>query len=322
MRALDLLDLAPATGSFLEDALAGLSRPRKSLPCKYLYDERGSRLFERICELPEYYPTRTELSILAAHIQEMADRVGERAVVVEYGSGAGTKTLILLRALRRPVAYVPIDISREALLAACHRLQADFPGLTIRPVCADYTTDLRLPVDDLAYRRIVAYFPGSTIGNFTPDEATVFLRAIRKACGTGGGLLIGVDLVKDRRILEQAYDDRAGVTAAFNLNLIRRLQTELAATCRPSDFQHLAFWNEAEGRIEMHLVSRRSQRFRLGDRQIALAAGETVHTESSYKYTPERFAALAAAAGLRVQSVWTDPRSLFSIQYLAVAPAS
>ena len=316
MKALELLDLEPEAGSFLADALDGLARPQKTLPCKYLYDERGSRLFARICGLPDYYPTRTELDIMAVHVGEMAARIGERALVIEYGSGDGVKTRLLLRALRRPAGYVPIDISREALLAACRRLRSDFPLLPIRPVCADYTRGLELPDDGMSPDRRVAYFPGSTIGNFAPREAVAFLRRIRRTCGGGGGLLIGVDLPKDRQVLERAYDDAAGVTTEFDLNLIRRLRRELGATCREEDFRHRAVWNGAEGRMEMHLVSRRGQRFRVGGREVAMAAGETIHTESSYKYSPERFAALAAEAGYRIGRVWTDPEGMFSVQYL------
>src|SRR5512134_720665 len=225
---LELCDLAPERASFLADVLAGLTRPQKTLPCKYFYDERGSALFERICQLPEYYPTRTELGILRRHAGAMAAALGPRCLLVEYGSGSSTKTTLLLERLEEPTAYVPIDISREHLLRAAAALSARHPRLAVRPVCADFTRPFALPKLPGALRR-AAFFPGSTIGNFGPAEARKFLAQVAEQCGSGGLLLIGVDLRKPREILEPAYDDAEGVTAEFNRNLLRRINRELGA---------------------------------------------------------------------------------------------
>jgi dimethylhistidine N-methyltransferase len=312
----ELTDASPDAATFRTEVLAGLARPQKSLPCKYLYDERGSALFERICTLEEYYPTRTELAIMDAHVDAMASCLGPRCLLIEYGAGSGLKTRVLLAAMDRPAAYVPIDISYEALAAAREDLARRFPELEILPLCADYTADHELPEPALAPRRRTVYFPGSTIGNFEPDPAAAFLRHMRDEVGDGGGLLIGVDLHKDAATLERAYDDAEGVTAAFNLNLLRRLREELGAELDPAGFRHRARFVPEQGRVEMHLESRRPQTIRLAGRTFTLQAGETIHTENSYKHTPDGFAALAAAGGWRVSRVWTDPADLFSVQYL------
>jgi dimethylhistidine N-methyltransferase len=278
-------------------------------------------LFNQICEQPEYYPTRTELQITRDHADEIAAAIGAGCVLVEYGSGSSLKTRILLDHLREPTAYVPIDISREHLLRSSRALAASYPGLAVRPVWADYTGEFHLPTIDGRERRrggrVVAYFPGSTIGNFEPTEARQFLESVRRVCGRGGSLLIGVDLKKDPSLLNAAYNDAAGVTAAFNLNLLTRINRELGANFDTSAFEHHAFFNAAAGRVEMHLVSRRRQRVELGDgASISFEPGETIHTENCYKYTLASFRALAAEAGYRPEQVWTDEAGWFSVHYL------
>ena len=315
---LELRDFGPARERLLSDALAGLLAPRKTLPCKYFYDERGSALFERICELDEYYPTRTELTILRARAGAMAASLGPDCLVVEYGSGSGIKTQLLLEHLERPVAYVPVDISREHLLRSAAALSARYPALPVLPVCADFTQPFALPHPPRPPRRRAAYFPGSTIGNFAPAEARKFLTQVAELCGPGGALLIGVDLKKSRAVLERAYDDALGVTAEFNANLLRRLNRELGADFQLDRFAHRALWNEVEGRIEMHLVSRCAQEVRLAGRRIRFEAGETIHTENSYKYDLREFASLARSAGFEVEQVWVDGAALFSVQALRV----
>jgi dimethylhistidine N-methyltransferase len=299
---------------FLRDVLAGLSRPDRHLPCKYFYDERGSQLFEQICELPEYYPTRCELAILETHAGEMAERLGPGRVLVEYGSGSSRKTRLLLDRLAGPLTYVPVDISHEHLLASARRLAADYSHIQVVPVCADFTQPFRLPASVGKDRRAV-YFSGSTIGNFGPAEAVALLRQIAALVGCGGALIIGVDLKKDRAILEPAYDDAQGVTATFNLNLLARINRELGADFVLDRFRHLAFYNETHGRIEMHLVSLEEQTVHLAGHSFRLARDETICTEHSHKYSLADFAELASAAGLRVRAVWTDPAGLFSVQY-------
>jgi dimethylhistidine N-methyltransferase len=312
-------DLGPDHSSFLEDVLSGLSRPRKEIPSKYLYDERGSQLFDAICELEEYYPTRTEIKIMNQNAPEMADLIGPRVLLIEYGSGSSTKTPILLKRLHRPAGYVPIDISRHHLLSSARRLKDLFPDLKILPVCADYTVPFDLPKIDEPVNRRVVYYPGSTIGNFHPWEAADFLRQIAEVCGGGGGLLLGVDLQKSRDILIPAYNDGAGVTAAFNLNLLERINRELGADFDVEQFEHRAIYNEEHARIEMHLISTKRQTVSIGDRKFALEAGESILTEYSYKYGIEGFAELAGSAGFNIEQVWTDEEQLFSVQYLTVA---
>jgi L-histidine Nalpha-methyltransferase len=314
---LELCDLSPERERFLSDVLEGLARSAKTLPCKYFYDARGSALFDRICTLPEYYPTRTELAILRRHAPAMAAAIGPRCLLVEYGSGSSTKTRLLLDRLADPAAYVPVDISREHLLQSAAALAAHYPRLRVTPVCADFTRPFALPdVPDAA--RVVGYFPGSTIGNFAPADARKFLADIAEQCGPGGALLIGVDLTKPRSVLEPAYDDARGVTAEFNRNLLRRANRELGADFDLAAFDHRAFWNASLGRVEMHLVSRRDQVVRIAGRAIPFAKGESIHTENSHKYELAGFAALAAAAGFTVERVWTDDAELFSVQLLRV----
>lgn len=316
--ALPLLDLAPAADDLRRDALAGLGQARKSLPCKYLYDDLGSWLFDQICELPEYYPTRTELAISRQYAAEMATACGPRTLLVELGSGSSTKTRVLLDHLREPAGYVPVDIARDFLRASAAALAAAYPALTVRPVCADFTLPFAPPTVADA-RRTVVYFPGSTIGNFTEPEAVQLLRNIAGLIADRGGLLIGVDLRKDPAVLEAAYNDARGVTAAFNLNLLVRLNRELGADFDLERFHHRAIYDEHAGRIEMQLLPDRPQTVHIAGHRFEFAAGEVLRTEYSHKYTLEQFAALAAAAGLTVRQVWTDSAALFSVQYLTCA---
>lgn len=302
--------------ALVAESLAGLSAPRKTLPCKWLYDAEGARLFEAITRLPEYYPTRTETRILAECGPDIARAVGPGAAVVEFGPGDGAKAVLLLGALRDPAAYLPVDIAPEWLEAAASRVAAAFPALRVRPVVADFTRPFDLAGRAEGSATHLGFFPGSTIGNFEPAEAAAFLRRARTTLRAGARMLLGADLVKDRAVLEAAYDDAAGVTAAFNLNLLARLNREAGADFDPAGFAHRALWNAAEERIEMHLVSRRAQAVRLAGRVFRFAAGETIHTESSHKYRPERLRALAEAAGWRAPAVWTDPERLFSVWLL------
>jgi dimethylhistidine N-methyltransferase len=315
---IDLHDYAPTPDSFLEELVRGLSATPKTIPSKFFYDEAGARLFDEICALDEYYPTRTEIAILERHGTEMAAELGAGCRLVEFGSGAGVKTRILLDHLNRPAAYLPVDISRAQLLETAALLARDYPALEVLPVCADYSRPFRVPCPKRPVVRTVAFFPGSTIGNFEPDAAEGFLRRVADLVGYEGGLLIGVDLKKDHARLDRAYNDARGVTAAFNLNLLARANRELGADFSPDGFRHHAFYDAAHGRIEMHLVSRWSQTVRLGGRTFAFAAGEHVITEYSYKYSREEFRRLAARAGFALARVWTDADDLFAVYYLTI----
>ena len=310
-------DFEPTLADERQDILAGLSAPQKRLAPKYFYDRRGSQLFDRICELPEYYPTRTELAIMRSHAPAIAEAVGEQACLIEFGSGSSVKIRLLLKTLRKLSAYVPVDISREHLLAAATGLARDFPDIEILPVCADFTQPFDLPDTQRPVARRVVWFPGSTIGNFEPDQALALLEVMRSEVGTDGALLIGVDLQKDRETLERAYNDTAGVTAEFNLNLLRRLNRELGASFDLDSFRHDAIYNSDHGRIEMYLVSQCAQQVRIGDHVLNFTEGERILTEYSHKFTPEGFAAMAARAGFRLEHLWCDPDRLFSVQYLA-----
>jgi dimethylhistidine N-methyltransferase len=314
-----LHDLNPAVARFRADVLRGLNRRRKRLPCKYLYDEAGSRLFEQICELTEYYPTRTELGILRADVGAMAACVGPDCLIIEYGSGSGTKTQLLLEALRSPAGYVPVDIARELLQETATTLSKRFPGLAVRPLCADFTRPFALPIDlPTAVRRAV-YFPGSTIGNFGTPAARRLLARMAHLIDRGGAVLVGVDLKKEPNVLHAAYNDAAGVTAQFNRNILARINRELGGTFRADTFMHHAFYNPIRGRIEMHLISRRRQTIEISGQPVHFADGEGILTEYSYKYTVREFHELASAVGLRPRQVWTDPRRWFSVQYLTTA---
>lgn len=316
---LELQDFHPARKDMLADVLRGLTAPEKWLSSMYFYDERGSQLFDEICELPEYYPTRTELSIMEANIDEMRRLLGPRAMLVEFGSGSSLKTRILLERMDDLVAYMPVEISREHLMHSAEQLHQRFPGIEILPVCADFTQDFDVSSPTNPPLRTIVYFPGSTIGNFDPDDALALLKRMARVAGTGGGVLIGVDLEKDVATLERAYNDAAGITAEFNLNILSRLNRELGANFDLAAFSHKAIWNEARHRIEMHLVSMNDQVVNIRGREIRFREGETIHTESSYKFTLARFEALAAQAGLTVERIWTDERKLFSVQFLAVS---
>lgn len=315
MSPISFHDLQPPAGSFLEDVWTGLGASPKALSPKYFYDARGSALFEAICELPEYYPTRTELALTRDSAGEIAEVLGKGGLLIEFGSGSSTKTGILLRALQ-PVTYMPVDIATDALKSAVGRLAAEFPQLQVVAVCADYLRPLDLPpgVDD-SMRRMI-YFPGSTIGNLTPAEAETFLARARVLAGAGGTMLVGVDLKKDPQRLHAAYNDAQGVTAEFNLNLLRRINRELAADFDLDRFRHIAFYDPVAGRIEMHLESTCAQIVTVSGRSFAFAAGERLHTENSCKYSVTEFQRLAQSAGFRAERVWVDPDHLFSLHLL------
>ena len=309
------LQLAKGTGGFLRDVLDGLSGTPKHLPCKYFYDARGSQLFERICALEEYYLTRTEIALLTEHAERIATAFGPQSTLVEFGSGTCAKVEILLDVLERPRAYVPIDISYTHMAAAAARIAAAHPRLDVRPLSADYTRPLDLP-NDLHEQGCIGFFPGSTIGNFTPRDAHSFLNDARLWLGAGSRFLIGVDLKKPEPILHAAYSDKAGITAAFNLNLLRRINCEIGADFILDNFEHEARYDAIEGRIEMHLVSRECQCVTVAGRVFDFAAGENIHTENSYKYTAGEFHSLAARAGWSVEAWWTDRDALFSVHLL------
>ena len=294
------------TKTFREDVLKGLRNPLKSVPSKYLYDARGSRLFEEICRLDEYYLTRIELEILRDHLAELAEIVGPGARVIEPGAGSGLKTELLLDRLIDPVGVVPIELSEQALSAAVERLTRRFPWLEILPVAADFTEPVDLPEGSRPARRNLVFFPGSTIGNFLPEEAIRLLRLMGSSAGPGGAILVGVDFKKDARILERAYDDASGTTAEFNLNLLRRINRELDADFRPERFRHAAPYDPARGRIEMRLIGRSKQRVRIGDDVFEFLADEPILTELCHKYEPGEFAALCRFAGLEVIRAWSD----------------
>jgi dimethylhistidine N-methyltransferase len=306
---------AQQQAALVADALAGLAGPRKTLSCKWLYDAEGCRLFEAITRLPEYYPTRTEVMILTEQAPAIAAAIGPGAAVVEFGPGDGAKAALLLGGLAAPAAYVPVDIAPEWLEGAAARVAAAHPGLPVLPVVADFTMSFALPKCIGAAPRL-GFFPGSTIGNFDADGAIAFLRRAHATLGAGSRMLLGADLVKAPQVLEAAYDDAAGVTAAFNLNLLHRLNREAGADFDTAAFRHRAVWNPVLERVEMHLVSQRAQSVRLAGRVIRFAEGETIHTESSHKYRPERLAELAAAAGWQAGPMWTDPAGLFAVSLL------
>lgn len=309
--------LAPVPGDseFAADLVAGLTARPKRIAPKYFYDEAGSRLFERITALPEYYPTRVETRILGDNAAALAGFVPEGGSLIEFGSGSSAKVRLLLRELPQLFAYVPVDISAEFLAEEAARLHRELPRLRIVPVAADFMRSFALP-PALRDRPRAGFFPGSTIGNFDPDEAKVFLRHAARVLGAGAALIIGVDLVKDPAVLEAAYNDAGGITARFNLNLLARANRELGADFDLDAFEHRAFYNEGASRIEMHLVSRKAQTALVCGTTVAFAAGETIHTENSYKYTVEGFAALATEAGWRGMAALSDSASLFCVHVL------
>jgi dimethylhistidine N-methyltransferase len=290
------------------------ARPKR-LPCKYFYDAAGSALFEKICELPEYYQTRTELALLAESADEMAQVMGANIELIEFGAGALTKVRLLLDALESPLAYIPIDISGDYLTKVCAALDRDYPTLRLHPVIADFTRPFVLPSPLLEPVRRVGFFPGSTIGNFTREEAVAFLKTTSGIL-KGGGLLIGADLIKDPAVLHAAYNDAAGVTSEFNKNLLARANRELDAEFDLDAFSHYAVYNPMAARIEMYLLSASQQRVRVGDIFVDFAEGEAIHTEDSHKYTIESFRALAWEAGFVPRQVWCDENHLFSVHWL------
>lgn len=310
-------DLEPELEDFETAVVEGLSQPAKSLPCKFFYDQQGSRLFDRICTLDEYYPTRTELKILNHHKADIAELMGRYCHLIEFGSGSSRKIRSLLDTVQDLAAYTAVDISKDHLLSAASALAADFPHITVTAVCADYTVpfDVTPPADRQDAKR-VGFFPGSTIGNFTPDEAVDFLHKAAALLREGGEMLIGADLKKDPDVLVAAYDDRDGVTAQFNLNLLRRINRELGANFHLGNFAHKALYNADAGRIEMHLVSLRKQDVQVAGRQFRFEQGEAIHTENSHKFSIDEFRDICSKSGFESLDVWTDPEELFSVHYL------
>ena len=310
-------DAHPALGDSRSELLEGLEQNQKTVDPKWFYDATGSELFERITELPEYYPTRTEIGILSDNRQAIAEHCGAGCVFIEPGSGSCEKARLLLDALR-PTAYVPLDISAEFLRESATQLGQEYPWLRVFAVCADFNQGWPFP-DDLPDGKRVVFYPGSTIGNLEPDAAADFLRRVRQVIGDDGGLLIGVDLHKSHERLQAAYNDASGITARFNLNVLNRLDDILDAEFSAAAFSHRAFYNAEQQRIEMHLVSDRDQSVRCNGGRIDFAPGESIHTENSYKYTVEGFAALASSAGLSLDHSWLDAERLFSVHYLSAA---
>ncbi|MBT8137046.1 MAG: L-histidine N(alpha)-methyltransferase [Gammaproteobacteria bacterium] len=314
--AVKLLDLHPSVSDLGAEMVAGLKEQPKRLPPKYFYDQRGSQLFDQITRLDEYYPTRTEVSIMVDNLPDIVELVGRQASLIEFGSGSSTKTHILLENLQELAAYVPVDISREHLVEASEGIAARYPDVEVLPVCADFTRPFDLPDPQVMPVKNVVFFPGSTIGNFAPAAAQQLLDTIAQVVKKDGALLIGVDLKKDKQVLERAYNDALQVTAAFNLNMLVRMNAELGADFDIDAFEHRAIYNEVLGRIEMHLVSQREQDVRVDGAALHFDEGEYILTECSHKYSPDDFARLAMPAGFEVVRVWTDPDRLFSVQYL------
>lgn len=315
-RKIETADHAVEASEFAADAVAGLTSSPKRLPPKYFYDKAGSALFERITTLPEYYPTRSEVGILHEHARDIAELIPAGAALIEFGSGSSTKTRIILSAAQAKLkAYVPVDISAEFLREQAVTLRQEYPGIAMLPVAADFSKPFALPPAVAGLPR-AGFFPGSTIGNFEPHEAATFLRHAGRILGPGASLIVGVDLVKDQQVLQRAYNDAAGVTAQFNLNLLTRINRELGGRFNPACFEHHAFFNRERSRIEMHLASLKRQRVKLLGESIEFRAGETIHTENSYKYSVESFGALARGAGWTPLAVWTDADNYFSVHAL------
>jgi L-histidine Nalpha-methyltransferase len=310
---------AASDSNFLADLVAGFSRTPRTLPCKYFYDARGAALFQKISELPDYYLTRAELQILDRYSSDIATALGPEIELIGLGTGAGTKTRILLEKLEMPTAYIPVDISKKQLEQSTVSFRKIFPTLEILPVCADYLEPIHLPSPSRQAARKIVYFPGSTIGNFEPSAARQFLRRVANHCGRRGGLLIGVDLQKDRHVLERAYNDSAGLTAQFNLNLLARANRELGADFDLEQWRHYAVYNSAESRIEIYLISKIDQAVRVQDRQFDFRAGERISTEYSYKYTKESFIELLHSAGFHFAQMWTDDARWFGLFYFVAA---
>lgn len=308
--------VTPVLGDFGDAVITGLLQARKTIPARYLYDVRGSELFEEITRLPEYYPTRTETALLKGHANDIGRLAGKVRPLVEFGAGSATKTPLILDATSAPI-YVPIDISGEFLEESIAALAASRPALRILPITGDFTQPLALPPLD---GPLTGFFPGSTIGNFDHRAAIDLLRSFRATLGSGARLVIGIDMRKNSRLLEAAYDDAAGVTAAFNLNLLRRINRELDGTIPVEAFEHRAVWHDGLGRIEMHLAATRAIGFSVAGRRFSMRDGETIHTENSYKYTPEEARLLARASGWEPLAFWTDPDALFGLHVWTAAP--
>lgn len=315
------LQVLPEGYDFLAAVRYGLRQLQRSVPSKYFYDAHGSRLFDLICETPEYYPTRTEAGILNQFGAQMAELIGASCVLIELGSGSAVKTPLLLRHLADSAAYVPIDICQPHLLQSTQALKAMFPAIEMQPICADYMRLTKLPLDSHEDRRRVIFFPGSTIGNYCPDEAVQLLCDFAQLAGKNGALLIGVDCKKSPERLNAAYNDALGYTAAFNLNLMTRMQRELGARLDPEEFSHYAYYNIVLGRIEMHLVSRRKQTIQLAGEYFQFGEGESIHTENSYKYNAQEFQHLASKAGWHPKMLWSDHDGLFNVYYLSLSAA-
>jgi dimethylhistidine N-methyltransferase len=322
-RGLRFFDDQPVAENILTEVIAGLSQPQKVLPAKYFYDEQGSKLFEAITQLPEYYPTRVEINLLREHRETIAKLVKEDVWLLEYGSGASLKIRLLLQAIK-PNCYVPMDISKDFLLASAESLMEDYPWLNVYAACVDYSQPVRLPADMITSAQKLGFFPGSSIGNFSPHEAWGFLQGVRNTLGKDGAMLIGVDLQKDKQVLEAAYNDCQGVTAAFNFNILHHINRILGTQFNVDYFEHKAIYSEEKKRIEMHLVSTMDQIVNISDanatggesKNITFQAGESIHTENSYKYTQQEFAELVQGAGFEVRECWTDDKNYFAMFYL------
>jgi dimethylhistidine N-methyltransferase len=322
-RGLKFFDDQPVAEDILSEVIAGLSQPKKVLPAKYFYDEQGSRLFETITKLPEYYPTRVEINLLRQHKDTIAKLLKDDVWLLEYGSGASLKIRLLLQAIR-PNCYVPMDISKDFLLASAESLMEDYPWLNVYAACVDYSQPVHLPADMITSAQKLGFFPGSSIGNFSPQEAQIFLQGVRKTLGKDGAMLIGVDLHKDKPILEAAYNDCQGVTAAFNFNILHHINGVLGTRFNVEHFEHKAIYSEEKSRIEMHLVSTMDQIVHISDvnnpdsesTQVVFKTGETIHTENSYKYSKAGFTELVEGAGFEVRECWSDDKDYFAMFYL------
>ena len=322
-KGLRFFDNQPVAENILTEVIAGLSQPQKVLPAKYFYDEQGSKLFEAITQLPEYYPTRVEINLLREHRETIAKLVKDDVWLLEYGSGASLKIRLLLQAIK-PNCYVPMDISKDFLLASAESLMEDYPWLNVYAACVDYSQPVRLPADMITSAQKLGFFPGSSIGNFAPHEAQIFLQGVRKTLGKDGAMLIGVDLQKDKQILEAAYNDCQGVTAAFNFNILHHINRILGTQFNVDYFEHKAIYSEEKNRIEMHLVSTMDQIVNISDAQISAGdsknivfkKGETIHTENSYKYSKQGFTDLVEGAGFEVRECWSDDKNYFAMFYL------
>jgi dimethylhistidine N-methyltransferase len=320
---LRFFDNQPVADDILTEVIAGLSQPKKVLPAKYFYNEQGSRLFEAITQLPEYYPTRVEINLLREHREKIATLLKEDVWLLEYGSGASLKIRLLLQAIK-PNCYVPMDISKDFLLASAESLMEDYPWLNVYAACVDYSQPVRLPADMITSAQKIGFFPGSSIGNFSPHEAQIFLQGVRKTLGNDGALLIGVDLQKDKHVLEAAYNDCQGITAAFNFNILHHINQILGTQFNVDYFEHKAIYSEEKCRIEMHLVSTMDQIVKISDthilngksKNITFQTGESIHTENSYKYSKQSFTDLVEGAGFEVHECWSDDKNYFAMFYL------